>query len=89
MINGLTSEPQPNPVSQISGTINQFYQMDKNEFRQRTKTFAVNVAKFSNYTAACRAKSKADFVNKMRIVEEGDESIYFLELIAELYPTRK
>lgn len=38
----------------------------------------------ANYRAACRAKSKADFVNKLRIVEEElDESMYFYELLAE------
>jgi len=39
----------------------------------------------ANYRAACRAKSLADFINKLKIVEEeADESIYFLELIDEL-----
>ena len=33
------------------------------------------------YRAACRAKSTADFINKLKIVEEeADESMYFLEL---------
>ena len=36
----------------------------------------------ANYRAACRAKSTADFINKLKIVEEElDESIFFLELI--------
>ncbi|MEM9856798.1 MAG: four helix bundle protein [Bacteroidota bacterium] len=36
----------------------------------------------ANYRAACRAKSQADFINKLKIVEEElDESIYFMELI--------
>ena len=35
----------------------------------------------ANYRAACRAKSDADFVNKLKIVEEeADESMYFLEI---------
>jgi four helix bundle protein len=39
----------------------------------------------ANYRAACRAKSTADFVNKLKIVEEeADESQYFLELILEI-----
>jgi four helix bundle protein len=43
----------------------------------------------ANYRAACRAKSIADFINKLKIVEEEvDESAYFLELIAELEPSR-
>ena len=38
----------------------------------------------ANYRAACRAKSTADFVNKLKIVEEEcDESLYWLELIVE------
>jgi four helix bundle protein len=37
----------------------------------------------ANYRAACRAKSIADFINKLKIVEEElDESIYFLELLS-------
>jgi four helix bundle protein len=89
--------------------------MDKDEFKKRTKSFAVNIGKFcktlsydsitkhyvaqivccsssvgANYRAACRAKSKADFINKMRIVEEeGDESMFFLKLIYEFHPDRK
>ena len=38
----------------------------------------------ANYRAACRAKSQADFVSKMHIVEEEtDESIYWMELLIE------
>ena len=38
----------------------------------------------ANYRAACRAKSLADMINKLKIVEEeADESIYWLELIEE------
>lgn len=38
----------------------------------------------ANYRAACSAKSPADFVAKMAIVEEEcDESIYWMELIVE------
>lgn len=38
----------------------------------------------ANYRAACRAKSRADFVNKLRIVEEEcDESRFGLELLVE------
>ena len=44
----------------------------------------------ADYGALCRAKSKADFINKMRIVEEeADETMYFLELIAEFYSNRR
>ena len=39
----------------------------------------------ANYRASCRAKSTADFINKLSIVEEeADEAIYWMELIVEL-----
>jgi len=38
----------------------------------------------ANYRAACRAKSVADFIAKMGIVEEeADECIYWMELLVE------
>ena len=38
----------------------------------------------ANYRAACRAKSLADMINKLKIVEEeADESLYWLELLGE------
>jgi four helix bundle protein len=38
----------------------------------------------ANYRATRRAKSKADFLNKLKIVEEElDETLFFLELIVE------
>lgn len=38
----------------------------------------------ANYRAACRAKSSRDFVYKLQVVEEEtDETMYFLELLAE------
>src|SRR5258705_8053620 len=38
----------------------------------------------ANYRAACRARSKADFVSKMGIVEEEtDETIYWMELLVD------
>ncbi len=39
----------------------------------------------ANYRAVCRAKSKADFINKLKIVEgESDESLFWLEFIEDL-----
>ena len=39
----------------------------------------------SNYRSACRAKSIADFISKMGIVEEeADESLYWMELLIEV-----
>lgn len=38
----------------------------------------------ANYRAACRARSQADFVSKIGIVEEeADESAYWMELLLE------
>ena len=38
----------------------------------------------ANYRSVCRAKSKSDFINKLRIVEEEcDESLFWMELLAD------
>lgn len=38
----------------------------------------------ANYRAACRGKSKADFIYKIEVVlEEADESLYWLEVSQE------
>ena len=38
----------------------------------------------ANYRSACRARSRADFISKIGIVEEeADESLYWLELATE------
>jgi four helix bundle protein len=38
----------------------------------------------ANYRAACRARSTADLIAKLRIVEEeADECLYWMELIVE------
>src|SRR6266852_310466 len=44
----------------------------------------------ANYRAACRARSKAEFIAKLGIVvEEADESQYWLELLEESGILRK
>ena len=44
----------------------------------------------ANYRAACRAKSKPDFVSKMGIVEEeADETIYWMELLIDAEIVKK
>src|SRR5436309_9312261 len=46
----------------------------------------------ANYRSACRAKSSADFIAKMGIVEEeADETLFWLELLeeSELVPAAK
>ena len=38
----------------------------------------------ANYRASCRARSQADFIAKMGIVEEeADESMYWMELLVD------
>lgn len=38
----------------------------------------------ANYRAPCRAKSQADFIAKMGIVEEeADESLYWMEILVD------
>lgn len=38
----------------------------------------------ANYRAACRGRSKADFISKLGIVEEEtDETIYWMELLID------
>lgn len=84
--------------------------MTKEQLKNRTKKFALDVFKFlmkleknkavdvvsfqlfkssssvaANYRAACRGKSTADFLNKLKIVdEEADESLFWLEFIQGL-----
>jgi four helix bundle protein len=44
----------------------------------------------ANYRAACRARSRADFISKMGIVEEEiDESLYWMEMLAEAGVVKK
>ena len=44
----------------------------------------------ANYRAACRARSKPDFVSKMGIVEEeADETIYWMELLVDAEIVKK
>lgn len=45
----------------------------------------------ANYRAACRSRSKAEWVAKIRVVEEADESVFWLEMLSdcEIVPLRK
>ncbi len=56
---------------------NEGHLIGKQLFRSATSVGA-------NYRAACRGRSKPDFVSKMGIVlEEADESLYWMELLVE------
>ncbi len=44
----------------------------------------------ANYRAACRARSKAEFISKLGVVEEeADECLYWIELIQDAGLSRK
>ena len=46
----------------------------------------------ANYRAACRGKSRPDFINKLKIAEEEcDESLYWMELLVDsaLIPAKR
>jgi four helix bundle protein len=50
----------------------------------RNQLFRAGTSVGSNYRAACRGRSKADFISKLGIVlEETDESAYWMEIIVE------
>jgi len=50
----------------------------------RNQLFRAGTSAGSNYRAACRGRSKADFISKLGIVlEEADESLYWTEIIVE------
>lgn len=58
---------------------NKFFVIEKQLMRAASSVAA-------NYRAVSRAKSNADFINKLTIVEEeADESLLWLEMIMELY----
>ena len=72
-------------VVQFCSTLN-----NKSEFRIiSNQLLRAGTSVGANYRAACRSKSKADFINKLSIVEEeADESEYWFELL-EILATPK
>ncbi|HEY7161766.1 MAG TPA: four helix bundle protein [Acidobacteriota bacterium] len=52
--------------------------------RVADQLFRAGTSVGANYRAACRARSKVEFISKLSIVlEETDQSLYWLEIIAE------
>jgi four helix bundle protein len=52
--------------------------------------FRAGTSVAANYRAACRGRSKAEFVSKLAIVEEEtDETMFWLELIKEMNITNE
>ncbi len=69
-------------VMQLSPSV-----LNKNYSHQITRSSSSVGA---NYRAACRAKSTADFINKLKSVDmELDETLFFLELLKEFNPDRE
>ncbi len=73
-----------------SFAVRTFKMVEKLPKSKGTEVIAYQLIKASssvaaNYRAVCRAKSKADFINKLKIVEEeADESMFWLEFIGDL-----
>jgi four helix bundle protein len=52
--------------------------------RVSDQLFRAGTSVGANYRAACRARSKVEFISKLSVVlEDTDESLYWLEIIAE------
>lgn len=72
----------------FSGSV--FFMMDAIPKSMSSNNLVYQILKSSssvaaNYRAACRAKSKADFFNKIKIVEEeADETLFWLEYMQEV-----
>jgi len=59
------------------------YKTSTNVIKKQLIRSATSVG--ANYRSSCRAKSRADFISKIKIVEEeADECCYWLELLKEL-----
>jgi len=51
----------------------------------RKQLFLSGTSVGANYRAACRGRSKADFVAKLgTVLEEADESLFWLEILTEI-----
>jgi four helix bundle protein len=70
--------------------VNVFFLVDALPPRKASDNLVYQLLKCSssvaaNYRSACRAKSKNDFINKIKIVvEEADESHFWLEYMADV-----
>ena len=66
--------------------------LDKNDINRNYSNQIIRSSSSvaANYRAVRRAKSKADFINKIKIVEEElDETLFFLELLLEFNLNKK
>ena len=70
-----------NPVSKWFFQIEQSKAVDVVSYQ----LFKSSSSVAANYRAVCRGKSSADFLNKLKVVdEEADESLFWLEFLKEL-----
>jgi len=86
-LNDMTSQERKRRTKEFSIDIIEVCRLfDKSDvarilLRQLIKS-ATSVA--ANYRAACRARSKAEFIAKLHIaVEEADETVFWFEIITE------
>ena len=66
--------------------------LDRNDLNRNYSNLLIRCSSSvgANYRAVRRAKSKPDFINKLKIVEEElDESLFFLELLSEFNLIKK
>jgi four helix bundle protein len=69
-----------------------FLELEKNDLNRNyiTQLIGSSSSVAENYRSVRRAKSKADFINKLKIVgEELDESPLFLELLHEFNQAKR
>ena len=67
-------------------------ELDKNDLNRNYMNQLIRCSSSvaANYRAVRRAKSKADFLSKLKIVEEElDESLFFLEMLLEFNQAKK
>lgn len=71
-------------------SVNVFFMVDALPDSKASNNLVYQILKCSssvaaNYRAACRAKSAADFFNKIKIVEEeADETLFWLEYMQDV-----
>lgn len=84
----MTKEELKNRTKKFA--INTFKLMETLPPKKATDVILYQVLKSSssvaaNYRAVCRGKSNADFLNKLKVVdEEADETLFWLEFIRDL-----
>src|SRR5262245_38691576 len=83
----MTREEMKNRTKQYANRVVKLCQALPNNWVARTlgtQLLRSGTSVGANYRAVCRAKSTADFINKLRIAEEEcDESLFWMELLID------